>query len=41
MKKDLVEEKGHEAKRRPGARRLMGMKPERMSGAEGTLIAGL
>lgn len=40
MKEDLVEEKGHEAKRRLGARRLMGMKPERMSGAERTMTTG-
>lgn len=40
MKEDLVEEKGYEAKRRLGARRLMGVKPERRSGAESTSITG-
>lgn len=39
MKEDLVEEKGYEAKRL-GARRLMGMKPERRSGAKSTSITG-
>lgn len=40
MKEDLVEEKGYEAERGLGARRLMGMKPERGSGAESTSITG-
>lgn len=40
MKEDLVEGKGREAKRRLGARRLKGMKSERTSGAESTLIMG-
>lgn len=40
MKGDLVEERGREAKRRLGARRLRGMKSERTSGAESTLITG-
>lgn len=40
MKEDLVEEKGREAKRRLGVRRLRGMKSERTSGAESTLITG-
>lgn len=33
MKGDLVEEKERETKRRLGAKRLRGMKPERTSGA--------
>lgn len=37
---DLVEEKGREAKRRLGARRLMDMKLERTSGGESILKTG-